>query len=178
MVWFDEEAFELVLDDESARVGVPYPSGGYGGHDLVVSSARRFAALFLYTGQSEEGYELYELRPTLRRIGGLAQLFGEGHPPVFSPDERWIALGVAVDPGLTNTKEGCVHWADVYVQELETLAITCCRIDVRLEGDHEEQISYVENLHFAADGLRFGTPSGVATSIAVPPPASIVIAGP
>jgi len=175
MVWFDEDTFELVLDDDSARIAVPEPSGGCGGHEVVVSPGRRFAAVFLHTGESEEGYELFELRPKLRHIGGLPQVFGEGHPPVFSPDERWIALGVAVDPGLARAKDGRVHWADLHVQDLKTLAITRCRVDVQLDGDCEEEIAHVENLRFTSEGLRFGTPWGAVATVAVPPPESVVV---
>ncbi len=78
--------------DERSAVRLPYPSAGYGGHELVVSPSGRYLALFLYSGQSELGYEMFELLPQLEHVGGMPYTFGEGDQPVFSPDERWIVM--------------------------------------------------------------------------------------
>jgi hypothetical protein len=76
---------------EGRRVSLPYPASGYGGHELVVSPSDRYLALFLYSGQSEVGWELFEL-PGLRHIGRLPYIFGEGEPPVFSAGQSRVQL--------------------------------------------------------------------------------------
>ncbi|HEX5634951.1 MAG TPA: hypothetical protein VFX50_17025, partial [Gemmatimonadales bacterium] len=64
--------------NELARAPLPYPVAGYGGHELVLSAQERYLALFLYSGQSEVGYELFGFRPELVHLGGFAYVFGEG----------------------------------------------------------------------------------------------------
>jgi len=54
-------------------------------------------ALFLDSGRGTHGFELFAVRPTFRHVGGLPQVPGAGHPPVFSPDSRWLVL--ALDEG-------------------------------------------------------------------------------
>ncbi len=77
---------------ELGQIFLPCPSHGYGGHELVVSPHGLYLALFLYSGQSEVGYELFALQPTLQHLGGLPYVFGEGEAPVFSADDRWLAM--------------------------------------------------------------------------------------
>ncbi len=175
---FDEESFTLIVG--AGRAKVPYPSGGFGGYEIVVSPKGRFVAVFLYTGQSEHGYELFVTMPDLRHLGGLPQVVGEGYAPVFSDDERWIAHASAINPSLDGS--GVVTWAELRVQDLETRAITTCRIDVNLStppAELESRIAYVESLRFTPEGdVTFIAPWGARAKVSLPLPESIVILGP
>jgi hypothetical protein len=174
---------------ESRRVSLPYPMAGYGGHELVLSARERFLAVFLYSGQSEQGYELFELRPRLHHLGGLAYVFGEGHPPVFSPDERFIAMASAVDPsfGAGNdleepSAEGfLIDWAEVRVQELPRGPVHLCtvRLSFPRRDIESDDARYPEGLRFSPEGgVAFATPWGREVSLGIPMPESILLPGP
>src|SRR5262245_20710448 len=46
-----------------AHATIPSPADGLGGYELVLSAEERYLALFLFSGQSEVGYEVFSLRP-------------------------------------------------------------------------------------------------------------------
>lgn len=81
-------------DGRTERTELPSPQAGFGGSEIVVSPDQHWAALFVYSGQSEQGWELFELAPTLRHVGGLPYVRGEGMAPAFSPDSRYLAMAV------------------------------------------------------------------------------------
>lgn len=56
-----------------------------------MSPSERFVAMWLLSGQSDIGYELFEVRP-LRHVASLPYSHGEGPAPAFSPDERFVAM--------------------------------------------------------------------------------------
>jgi hypothetical protein len=56
---------DLRLEYGRAVITLPYPNAGYGGHELVRSPDGRHLAVFLYSGQSEQGWELFQLEPVL-----------------------------------------------------------------------------------------------------------------
>jgi hypothetical protein len=83
----------------ASSVALPRPSSGYGGHELVVSRDERLAALFLYSGQSEVGFELFELGAKLRPIFSLPYVLGDADPPRFSADATWLVMLVRTHGG-------------------------------------------------------------------------------
>lgn len=127
----DELVVSLDAAGARARLALPYPRAGYGGHALVVSPDEDHVALYLFSGQSEQGWELFALRPALRHVGGLAYVEGCGDAPRFSPDGRWLAMLVATTPRVVATG-ACfedvstpdaddavlVEWARLYVHRL------------------------------------------------------------
>jgi hypothetical protein len=175
-----------------ARASLPYPRSGYGGHELLLSPDERYLALWLISGQSEVGYELFTFGPTLGHIGGLEYVMGEGFGPVFSPHEERLALAWATEPmlfveeedvdgdGLTRS-ETLVEWARVHVRELPAGAVRECVIRVRLppglpcEGNDDY---YPEQLALTSDEVRFETGWGTSVRIPLPLPASVIATGP
>jgi hypothetical protein len=174
-----------------AECKLPYPSSGVGGMELAVSPDSTWAALWLYSGQSEEGYELFAL-PGLNRIGGLLYEAGTGGSPcVFSPDGKWLALMVEPDPLWWSTRDdrdwdtpaegGEVHWATLFLHRqgakapklhpvLVDLPAGYC-FDEKLQGS-----TYPEHVHFVDDGrLCFDLPWGGTTAVALPPAKSILV---
>jgi hypothetical protein len=109
-----------------ARTAIPYPTAGCGGCEILLSAKERYLAMFLYSGQSEVGYELFYFRPHLQHISSFGYVFGEGTGPVFSSDERWLALAWATNPELCLLDEGVEHlptserlldWVTLRIQE-------------------------------------------------------------
>jgi hypothetical protein len=72
---------------------------------LSISWQAHYAAALLYSGQSEIGYELFSLVPSLRHIAGLSYMRGESDltPMQFSPDEALVAVAIEENP---------LWWAD------------------------------------------------------------------
>src|ERR1044071_1721987 len=115
----------------TSEIALPFPDLGYGGHELVVSPDENYLALYLFSGQSEQGWELFSLIPELRHVGSLPYVEGTGDPPQFSPDGQWLAMLVAVPPCGRDTGGDfesasddrasdpvVVDWARLYVQHL------------------------------------------------------------
>jgi hypothetical protein len=71
-------------------VRLPAWRGGVGGMEWALSPDQRHAALFVYSGQSSQGFEVFALTPRLVRIGGLPEAFGHGDAPTFSPGGGWL----------------------------------------------------------------------------------------
>lgn len=150
--------------DVRYEVARPAPMQGLGGRELVVSPDEQYAALFVYSGQSEQGWVLFAVSPDdelhpIRYMSSLPYVHGQGMAPAFSPDSRWLVMAVtggwvtsdgvdaedALDGG-----EGRVllEWARIYAQQLPggpvgTTAI-CTWIDRRSDPDD------VFDWHFAA----------------------------
>jgi hypothetical protein len=77
------------------------------------------------------GWELFSLTPEFCHAGSLPYVEGEGDPPQFSPDGRWLAMLVVVAPRVRDTGDYfdaasdasasdtvVVDWARLYVQRL------------------------------------------------------------
>src|SRR5690242_13282322 len=122
---------QWIVDGATSEIVLPCPQLGYGGHELVVSPEEDYLALYLFSGQSEQGWELFSLVPELRHVGSLPYVEGEGDPPQFSPDGQWLAMLVAVAPRVRDTGEFfestsdasasgtvVVDWARLYLQHL------------------------------------------------------------
>jgi hypothetical protein len=129
--------------DPSSDVSVrlPSPREGIGGLELVVSPDERLAVLLVYSGQSEQGWELFAIEPELRHLSSLPYVQGEGLAPVFSADSRHLAMIVRVEPRERGTGEAAeallgpdasgevlIDWATLFIQpvpegEVEASAI-------------------------------------------------------
>ncbi len=166
---------------ELARLNFAIPTAGYGGHEIVLSPCERHAAVQLFSGQSQLGYELFAIAPALKHIGGMPYEFGQGHSPAFSPDGNLIALAWAINPGLAiedsdgdgsgpTTNEHLVDWARIRIQcvsssdaKCSAVSLTSYKVLVRmpLGSPHEnEDAYYPEELEVSSGEVGFVTPWG------------------
>lgn len=186
----------IVVDGPNRKsvstVFLPYPRAGYGGHELVLSSEHRYLAMFLYSGQSEVGYEVFTFRPELRHVLSFPYEYGEGLGPAISPDEKLIGLAWATNPELDLTElegledaaetdeELIVDWARLRVQELPNGKASTCNIEVAVpigfptEGDESY---YPEGLEFVGDHVEFRA-WGETIRVPLPLPATLNLPGP
>lgn len=129
----DGTALTVVTPDGDDVVSFS-PRGGIGGWELVVSGDERHAALFIYSGQSSQGYELLRLRPRVAHLGGMADTYGHGSAPVFSPGGDWLVMLMDGEPRVRETgayyeevwdesadAAVVVDWARLYVLRLPEL---------------------------------------------------------
>jgi hypothetical protein len=172
-----------------ATLELAMPSAGYGGHELVLSPGQTCVALWLYSGQSEVGYELLELVPSLRRVGGLPYVFGEGFGPAFAPDGGALVLAWATNPGLTvddaveatTSTATVLEWATVHLAPLPDGAARQCVLSVRVPAGApaERDDSYwPSNLEVTTTSVRFDTGWGLRVELPVPLPDALTIDGP
>jgi hypothetical protein len=166
---------------EGSRASLPYPAAGYGGHELVVSPSGKYLALFLYSGQSEVGWELFEL-PTLRHIGGLPYVFGEGAAPVFSADEKGLAMLSTlrdIEPDDDDPDATVIDWAELRLQPLPTGALSTCTIQLRFEEPPEErEPEYPRIVHLGTAEVTMALPWGGQRTLPLPLPRATEIPGP
>lgn len=151
------------------RVELP-PWSGVGGIELVVSPDERYVAVFLYSGQSSQGYELVALQPVLARVGGLAEIHGHGNAPMFSPDGRWLVSLIDSAPMVRGTGEYfediqdatadervVVDWARLYTQRVDEPEPTRVAVGVVLPRATEVDVlgewSPYDAVRFAADDV-------------------------
>ncbi|GAA2708131.1 hypothetical protein [Actinoplanes palleronii] len=112
-----ESALTLVAPGASDEVAPFEPRTPVGEYAFVVSPDERYLALFIYSGDIDaedhtHGFELFEVRPEFRHIGGLPAVPGRhGHPPVFSPDSRWLVGFVADGYRVRGTDQ---HFTDLF----------------------------------------------------------------
>jgi hypothetical protein len=181
------------------RIPLERPELGYGGHEVVVSEDRRFAALYMYSGQNDEGWELFRLSPSLEHIGSVPYFFGLSEGVLFSPDGRFVVCASAgemnytapdgtvlaeaeTDPDVRVSSAWVLECAQLHVQELETRAVRCIPICVRLPAGYEEEPLDWEpptELRFKPDGsLSFLAGWGKRVKIRMPPRARILFPSP
>jgi hypothetical protein len=119
---------------------LPYPNAGYAGSAASISPQARYAAVMLYSGQSEIGYELFALDPVFQHLAGMPYIAGECDltAPAFSPDERLVALAVEhcswwfdedapiehPDADRDTARGGITIWATLFVHELDRASPT------------------------------------------------------
>jgi hypothetical protein len=180
-----------VLEDNGVEIGsarVPRPSAGYGGHDLIVSPHESYAAVYIFSGQSQDGYELFELRPTLRRLEGVPYVRGEGGLLAFSSDEHWLAFATSVNPALTDalgdgaTSERLTRWLELRMQELPRGPIVVSIVAVRFAVDVEvggDAIFYPESMEFVSPmRVRITAPWGGSVTVSAPGSELVIMRGP
>lgn len=173
------------------RVTLMRPLSGVGGHELVVSPDQRLAALFVYSGQSEQGYELFELAPSLRHAGGLPYVHGQGDAPVFSADSRWLVMAVTggwtvretgehaedvLDPDARGTV--LLDWAQLYVQRVPDGAVEHVAIGTEVSRAADPDALFAWSLHGCVsvvgdERVAITLPSGGRLEIDLPPRGSV-----
>jgi hypothetical protein len=162
--------------------------------ELVVSKDERYVALLIYTGQSTQGYELFALEPALTRIGGLADVWGCGDAPMFSPGAQWLVMLTDDELCVRGTGEHfetvqdehsharvTVDWARLHVQRLPEPAIHSVPIGVEIPLSTDIDVVCDWNTY---DAVRFASenvvvlrmPWGEEIPVPLPPPATITAA--
>jgi hypothetical protein len=137
-------------DRSVLTVKAEWLNSGVGGSEIVVSPDEQYAAVFHYSGQSSEGYDLFRLSPGLEYLGGMDE-GGEGDPPVFSPGSQQLAhmmfepRGFLLPSGETDEDvdyfvlpdDGPLifEFADLRIQALPGSAIEVCPLRVHLPAD-------------------------------------------
>lgn len=101
-------------DSVLCQIELPYPSAGVGGARVVASPSERLALISLYSGQSEEAYELLDIVDGLRRIAGQDYQFGQAASYCFSTDESVVVMALPYA-----SSDWWAPWED---EQVETLA--------------------------------------------------------
>ena len=172
--------------DGGGHVDLPYPRRGYGGHEFVVAPGERVVAIFLYSGQSEIGYELFSLEPSLAHLRSCPYRTGAGDVPVFSPDARLIGLAWTVNGRLVpeadlSFEEAMVgpderlisplalHWATLRVEDVATGDVEQCEVHVRVPAGwpmEPEDDCEVEEVRVEAETVSFHPTDGDTVRLA------------
>jgi hypothetical protein len=169
---------------------------GVGGLELVISGSGRCGALWIYSGQSEEGYALFSL-PDGETLGSLPYVAGESASPcLFTPDERqlvfvlepntlWWAGDVEDADWDTPAKGGPVHWATLHTHETRkggAHAEYPILVDLPrgwVPGEDLACATWPRNVRFAdAQRLVFDVPWGGECSIPFQPSGSLFAPAP
>ncbi|MDH5325302.1 MAG: hypothetical protein OEZ68_20220 [Gammaproteobacteria bacterium] len=79
-------------DTVVAHTTLPYPLAGLAGGYLLASPSERYLLMSIFSGQSEEGYELFDVSSDIRHLSGCQYLKGEAATYCFSPDESSIIM--------------------------------------------------------------------------------------
>lgn len=111
-------------------LAMPCPTARVGGYMPMVAPNGAYAAVSIYSGQSEARYELFQLTPQLCHLGGMAYRHAEGgfRAMAFSPDSALFALAssearcwwVGDDDADYDVpaKGGEVEWAALYLHRI------------------------------------------------------------
>jgi hypothetical protein len=106
----DDLELRRVADGGPAeKLLIPWPRRGFAGGSFFLSESEEMAVLSMYSGQSEEGYELLGLSP-LRRISTSPYVFGYLSSFAFSHDESVLAVALLQD---------CTEWWTRWEDEME-----------------------------------------------------------
>lgn len=73
---------------------IPYPGSGFAGGYLIASPRETFVAFSFYSGQSEECFQIFRLKPRLEQVVAIEYMCGEASSCVFSPDEEILAFAL------------------------------------------------------------------------------------
>lgn len=167
-------------------VKLPTPEAGLGGLELVVSPDEQYAALLVYSGQSEQGWEVFALAPQLQHVARLPYVLGEGLAPVFSTDSRHLAMIVTCAPRERGTGEDAealldpeargevlIDWAVLYVQELPSGAVEASPVGTWIKRSMEpaELLGWdlYESLRFVGKRrLELPLPWGTTLELRIP----------
>lgn len=153
--------------------------GNFGGSRVVISPGGALAALFMHSGQSEQGYELFAVSDEVRRLTGVPFTVGHGGPPIFAPDASRLVL-VNFWPGAVHRVDALrVAYAELFTQCLRPAEpprrhqlLVDCPDPVALERDFHgpRQVRFV-----GADALSFTLPGGVRAVVALPADDEILV---
>ena len=167
-----------LLRDEHAtgEAKIPYPSHGLAGGHFIVSPSQRFAVLSMFSGQSEEGYELFRIDDSVSRIGSLPYQVGEVASFCFSADESILVMALP-----SRCSEWWLTWEEgeaepdgegrhvfpfgqIQVHEIGTRSSSVHELRVSVPEDWQPtRQDYDPDLkpHFTAHGLALSMPWGV-----------------
>ena len=185
-----ENALTVIVEGgghASQRVTLPYPDAGYGGHELLLSADETYLVLFLYSGQCEQGYELFTYRPEFAHIASFPYVVGVGDAPVFSRDGRLLAMAWTLTPGRVQklasdvTESAAVPWVEVHLRRLDDGTVWSCLVQVRsVDGARFDAREHdvPEGLRVTATEVAFDTDWGVQVRIPLPLPEVVVVEGP
>jgi hypothetical protein len=167
-------------------VELPRWASGIGGMELVASADERHVALFLYSGQSSLGYEVFAVGDALSHAGGLAELRGVGSAPVFSPRATWLAMLTDRDRWLRGggahfedvqdddaDERVIVDWATLHLQRLPGAAVASVAVGVELPRSTDLELVLgwrpYDAIRFAGeDALVLSLPWGDELTVALP----------
>ena len=146
-------------------------------------------ALWLYSGQSEVGYELFEFRPELQHCHSFPYVFGEGYGPVFTPDESLLALAWATNSSLlvddwpqdgVTSVEQVVEWATLHVHSLQGETNSQCKILARLQPGStiDSETAYYPTMTSSGSGFHLASEWGRTVEVSLPLPDALTIDGP
>lgn len=164
-----------------------------GGHEFVVSSDERYLALFLYSGQSSQGFELFTLQPTFAHVGGVPETHGHGDAPMYSPDGRWLVMFMDSDYRVRGTDEdfedlydeqsdarAVLDWAYLHVLRLPELTVHSVAVGAEIplstDPDVYNEWETYDAVRFASDDVVVvRMPQGLEISVPLPPEGAITV---
>ncbi len=128
----------MIIADGSLvdQVDISYPMEGLGGGEFIPFPSEKLILLSIYSGQSEEGYELFNMDGGLRHILGSGYIYGEAASYGFSSDEREIIMGL---PFLCS--EWWLPWDD---EDIEKDSANDCYFDfgtLRIHNIENDQVT-------------------------------------
>jgi hypothetical protein len=168
------------------RISLGYPSAGLGGGTLLVSPDERYAVLYVLSGQSEQGYEVFALEPELRHLGGIPYRNGEGDAPKFTSDGRWLVMLATTHPVVHGTQtsaeevldpdadgELVVDWAELLVQPIPygapRIVPIATAIPASFDPDAFEDWTLWDAWELRADRAVLRLPWGPEVEVPLPP---------
>ena len=190
--WSDDgRALTIVTPGAPDEVARFSPRTQVGGFEFVVSRDEQYVALFIYSGQSSQGYELFALRPTFTHIGGMPETPGHGSPPMFSPDSSWLAMfmdGEYLARGTDDDFEelydersdarAVLDWACLHVLHLPSRTLTSVDIGVEMPLSTDPDVYYGWETYGAArfasgDVVVLRMPWGAQMRVPLPPEGAV-----
>ena len=92
-----EEPFTLKIENAGLVVDsleIQYPEGGFAGGSLKASTTQAFFVFSYYSGQSEECFQLFRIKPKLHEVAASGYMYGEASSCAFSPDEKILVFAL------------------------------------------------------------------------------------
>ena len=169
----DENDISLSLiskDGTKDIVQFPYHSGGYGGGSLLLSSSERYVIFSYFSGESEEGFALFEIVDSqFKLLYDSNYLYGEDANYSFADNEKILIqtfrTGSWYKENAETDENGDMYYAfgELNLLNLATFSLNRHTILVYPSDDWKEEKTDVGKFLFAdiADGmLRVEMPWG------------------
>lgn len=151
----------IISDGETVHsFPVPYPSAGYGGGTLLLSSSEQYLLFSYYSGQSEEAYSLFKIDNCyLKLIYESGYLYGEGASYMFFGNENFLvqALPKSLGPwyiedaGKDADGNAFFEYGEINILDMNTMALnkhTFCVYPSENWNDNmaEKEAFYISNI--------------------------------